>query len=151
MAKGNRPKSLKELHIRVRSGSAGGSWQWALITADGHVANVSETFLSRQQCEADAKRQDLPVVGLARAREKTQLRRRDATVWEVSRDQASGLWSWTRLTARGELLQRSPCMFLTKAECMSDARKSDWNVAVRQQSPSRQGSTRNGEGRQDVA
>jgi len=74
VTKGYRSAPLKELHIRVRGGRAAGSWQWELITAEGHVANVSEAFWSRKKCEAEAKRQDLPVVGLARTDEKAKER-----------------------------------------------------------------------------
>ena len=51
-------------HIRV-SGPFLSRWVWKLVTPDGHVANQSPPFPTREACEADAKRQGLPVEGLS--------------------------------------------------------------------------------------
>ena len=45
-----------------------GAWFWELVTRDGHVVHLSAPFEQRAECEADAKRQELPVEGLARKR-----------------------------------------------------------------------------------
>ena len=59
-------------HIRIRATSDSG-WRWELLTADGHVANVTDPFDSRDACEADAKLQGLPITGLKRVRKTTSL------------------------------------------------------------------------------
>ena len=46
-------------------------WVWELVTPDGHVASRSGAFDDRALCEAEAKRQGLPVKGLARRRTKS--------------------------------------------------------------------------------
>ena len=44
-----------------------GVWVWQLVTPDGHIVRQSEPFgEDRDACEADAKRQGLPIEGLAR-------------------------------------------------------------------------------------
>ena len=56
---------MRPSHIRVRLTMAS-VWVWELVTADGHVANASEPFEIRGDCEADAQRQGLRVSGMAR-------------------------------------------------------------------------------------
>ena len=53
--------------IRIRC-TADLRWRWELLTGDGHVVNATEPFDSREACEADAKQQDCPVIGLSRTR-----------------------------------------------------------------------------------
>ena len=56
--------------VRIRC-SADHRWWWELLTSDGHVVNATEPFESREACEADAKLQGCPVIGLSRTRSPT--------------------------------------------------------------------------------
>jgi hypothetical protein len=68
---GSRHMKSPSSYIRIRI-SARQHWIWEHRTADGHVVNTSEDFESREACEADAKRQDLPISGLIRQRKSPQ-------------------------------------------------------------------------------
>ena len=118
--------------IRIRQ-TLDKSWAWELVTADGHVAAASEPFGDRASCEADAKAQadGLPVVGLVREERKrgAKLAAAKRPGLEVSCD-ASGVWHWSVRDAAGELLSAAECGFLSKEECVANARKSGHVVAA---------------------
>ena len=97
-----RPALLRDLHIRIRAAKRAGAWQWELVTGDGHVANTSESFDSRAECEADAKLQNLPVVGLTRPKTTKRQHQNEPTL-VISSDK-SALWRWKHI---GE--QVNPC------------------------------------------
>jgi uncharacterized protein YegP (UPF0339 family) len=96
-------------------------WQWQLMTADGHIINTSRLYSDREQCESDALRQGLPVIGLSRARTRRAIR----TVpigpsWNLSCDRF-GLWHWHRLDSNLRIIETSPRAFLSEADCLRDA------------------------------
>lgn len=105
-----------ESYIRVRC-KLGGGWIWQLMTAEGQAVNESKDFADRLECEADAKLQGLPVHGLSRRRKAT----RD-TSWTISKD-ATSLWRWKRVDGNGIVSTTSDRAFLSKAECIRDARR----------------------------
>jgi hypothetical protein len=104
------------------------NWVWELVTADGHVAQQSQEFMKRADCEADALRQGLPVQGLARILRRI---RKAARIEKVGpslmllEDRSAGLWCWQRVNEQGKALELSTRAFLTRAECVADARKSN--------------------------
>ena len=113
-------------HVRIRS-TMSGHWQWELVTGDGHVASESESFADRHDCEADALRQDLPLTGMSRRRNKKVAARPAAGAargagWSVARD-GMDLWTWTRGATESEPAASSRCSFLSKDECIADAEK----------------------------
>ena len=110
-------------HVRIRS-TMSGHWQWELVTGDGHIASESESFADRQDCEADALKQDLPLTGMSRRRNKGPVARAAAAMrgWSVSRD-GMDLWTWTRSETESEPAATSTRAFLSKAECVADAEK----------------------------
>ena len=107
--------------IRIRC-MVTGQWRWQLITFDEHVANQSELFSTRDSCEADALKQGFTVMGVPQhqkeePRSKPKRKRRAFTV----RCSADGLWTW-RDRGNAENIE-SACAFLTREECIADAKK----------------------------
>lgn len=43
-------------------------WVWELVLPDGHVAQQSELFEDRADCEKAAREQGLPIEGMSRPR-----------------------------------------------------------------------------------
>jgi hypothetical protein len=126
-------RSAMSASIRIRGKwrSGGTYWIWELLTADGHVVNTSEPFETRDDCEADAVRQGLPCVGLAARRHRVHrtvpiTRSPNGPSLDLSCDR-SGLWHWQRLDTAGELVEKSMYAFLTKDECIADARKNGYS------------------------
>ena len=116
--------------IRIR-GKPQSQWQWELVTSDGHVANASQPFSSRAECEIDAKKQGLPVIGLARPPRASPgaaaAKKQGAPVgWTISSD-GDGLWTWQHFNGGEEPVQSSRCAFLTEKECIADARKNGYS------------------------
>ena len=110
---------MRESYIRVR-GKLGGGWIWELMTPDRHVANESEVFADRIDCEADAKLQGLQVSNVARRGKFT-----GKTYWVISKDSIR-LWRWRRIDANGTVTAISADGFPTKAECVDDARRNGY-------------------------
>jgi uncharacterized protein YegP (UPF0339 family) len=110
--------------IRIRS-TLSRQWIWELVTRDGHVANASEIFATREECESDAKQQGLPVSGLrrsARPKAAPASNRQAAQPWTIHKDTV-GLWRWERRDERSEVIAGSTCAYLTRGECLADAQK----------------------------
>ena len=108
--------------IRIRS-TLRLQWQWELITADGHIASASHPFPTREACEADAKRQGLPVKGLNnRAKVPRVHSPTGSSKWRFPCT-PSGLWQWRRWDGTGKLMEESARAFLTRDECVEDAVK----------------------------
>lgn len=113
--------------IRVRS-IFGYKWQWQLVTSDGHIVNASEPFGDRDACEADAQQQGIQVDGLRRKKEKpppSPTTREPHSKWRFPRDRV-GLWQWRRLNDEDQVVEESTRAFLTKDECIEDARKNGY-------------------------
>lgn len=120
-------------HIHIRS-SMSGHWQWELVTADGHIASESEKFTDRQDCEADALKQGLPLTGLARRRNtksgiKASAGRGTIAGWTVSRD-GLDLWTWKRAATSRDPGASSSRAFLSEDECLADAAKHGYTLPV---------------------
>ena len=116
-------------HIRIRS-TMSGHWQWELVTGDGHVASESEKFENRQDCEADALKQALPITGLSRRKAaesavEPSTSRTTVGGWTISRD-GMDLWTWKRGATKSEPAASSTRAFLTKPECVADAEKNGY-------------------------
>jgi hypothetical protein len=119
-------KSKPPLRIRVRI-TMSRAWIWELLTSDGHIAQQSEDFTTRRECEIDALRQGLPVQGLAKA---LNGHKNGRTVVETATaslllilDKPGGLWQWQCVDEGATGSQTSTRSFLTKEECVADARK----------------------------
>ncbi len=116
--------------VRIRS-TLSRAWIWELVTRDGHVANASSEFATRNECEADALKQGLPVSGLRRAsRVAADADARTAPPtpggWKVYKDD-SDLWYWEHADEPSGNVDNSRCAFLTREECVSDARKNGYS------------------------
>jgi hypothetical protein len=110
-----------ELIIRVRSTLAH-TWQWELMTKEGHVVDTSPAFAEREECEQDADRQGVPVHGarrLARGIKVAPAARSSAAPWVITKA-GRGLWQWESAGEDGVLVQ-STRSFLSKQECIADA------------------------------
>ncbi len=106
-------------------------WEWHLIMSDGHVAQASDRFATHEQCESDAIKQGLPVIGKRRPKKTAPAdpENEDPTArWKFPSDR-SGLWKWKRLNSQRQVIQESRCAFLTKAECVADACKNGYSKA----------------------
>jgi hypothetical protein len=115
--------------IRIRS-TLSRQWIWELVTRDGHVANASETFATREECEADAKLQGLPVSGLRRSskvKAASGSNRQAPKPWTIHKD-AGGLWHWERRDERAQVIDQSACAYLTQGECLADAQKHGYST-----------------------
>jgi hypothetical protein len=110
-------------YIRIRRNMSS-NWVWELVTADGHVAQESQQFMSRADCETEAVRQDLPVRGLhvVRKSRKPSAHEMLNPVLRLIRDRPAGLWCWQLLNKDGQELEMSTRAFLTRDECVADAR-----------------------------
>jgi len=104
------------------TGRMGYRWVWQLVTHDGHVADESWLFDARSECEADALKQGLPVIGLSRAaRSSPAAERLKDKPWRILQDPSSRLWHWKRFDDEGNPVEASERQFLTKRECVADA------------------------------
>ncbi|HEV7799727.1 MAG TPA: hypothetical protein VGP15_01500 [Burkholderiales bacterium] len=115
--------------IRIRS-TLSRAWIWELVTRDGHVANASTEFATREECEGDARKQGLPISGLRRGPRLTaepKPVRQEPGSWKLHKDD-SGLWHWQRVDDRAAVVDVSRCAFLTREECVSDARKNGYTA-----------------------
>ena len=111
---------MRDPHIRIRI-ALGGLYVWELLTADGHIVSASEGFGSRQECQADARRQGLAVHGEPR-RAPALRQTPEQPAWTLKRNDQR-LWLWRHLGEQGEEIAASSRAFLTKAECVADARR----------------------------
>ena len=110
--------------IRIKSRIIDKAWTWELITADGHVVDESRAFEDRYECEADALRQGMPIVGLSKRSRKSPAARvaNHMATWEFVADSHKGLWRWQQFSELGEPIASSMTVFLTRSECIADAR-----------------------------
>ena len=111
-------------HIRLRL--TFGGWEWNLVTEDRHVAAASPRYGSYEECEADAKKQGLPVFGKTwRAKKQAPPAIQDTELsrWRFPYDESAGFWQWERLNDGRKIVEESGRAFLTKDECVADARK----------------------------
>ena len=53
--------------VRVRR-TISSTWVWELVMPDGHVVQQSEPFENRAECEKAARKEGLPLDGMARPR-----------------------------------------------------------------------------------
>lgn len=110
------------LHIRT---NFSGKWIWELRSSDGHVVNMSEGFDARAQCENDARAHGFAVAPKRVRAHQITLSivplREQFGLWSVFEDE-SGLWRWER-GANGDEGDQGRCAFLTRRECLDDARK----------------------------
>ena len=114
--------------IRIKS-TLSRQWIWELVTRDGHVANASSAFATREECESDAKQQGLPVSGLRRSARVTAVsspRRESHKLWTIHKD-PSGLWHWQQRDERAQIVAESACAFLTRSECVTNAQKNGYS------------------------
>ena len=123
MKPAGRPESSSKIRIR-RDMSL--RWIWQLVTGDGHVAQQSEPFDDRTQCEKEAKQQGLRVDGLMRVRKpkvnaKVTTRPTGRSVI-FTHDRDTELWHWERVDENDNVLDTSTRSFLTEEECAADAR-----------------------------
>lgn len=116
------------LHIRT---NVSGKWIWELRTSDGHVVNMSEAFEARAECEQDARSHGFVVAPKRIRAEQVTLTivplREQAGLWSLYEDD-SGLWRWER-RPDGDDGEQSRCAFLTRRECLADARKYGCTIA----------------------
>jgi hypothetical protein len=103
--------------IRVRS-TLGRGWVWQLLTPDGHVASSSDVFVDRDACEADARKQGLPVTGLRKGR---QSKPNPTAIGLNIRHDSRGIWRWECVDLDGALAAASNIAFLTRDECARHA------------------------------
>ena len=103
--------------IKVRSTMSRG-WIWELLTPDGHVAASSEVFGDRAACEADARKQGLPITGLRKGRQPAA---KPVAVGLNIRHDSRGIWRWECVDQDGSIASASAVAFLTREECARDA------------------------------
>ena len=108
---------LKEEHVRLRVTLAHG-WIWELVSADGHVAAVSDAYADRDECEAAARTHGLPIIGGRKCLKGKRGPRRPPGVRIFSN--GHGLWMWEHVTDDGHVAAASSVRFLTREECERD-------------------------------
>jgi hypothetical protein len=109
---------ITEPHVRVRT-TLRHEWIWELITDDGHVAYVSDTYRERDPCEAEARSHGLRIVGGKRQVRGGQKPRRAPGVCVSANSR--GLWYWEHVGDAGDILAASPVAFLSRDDCERDA------------------------------
>ena len=115
---------MAESCIRIKR-TLSGVWIWELVTPDGHIAASSADFQSRTECEADARKEGLPVYGGRRVfttpRSASPLSKNSLVICEDS----PGLWQWRLTDHGGIVIHASTRAFLSKRECERDAEQAN--------------------------